>query len=209
MSEIKIGKIILGVCQTNTYFLYKEGCSETIVVDPADKGEYLYNSLKERGFEVKAILITHGHFDHIWGVEQLKEKSGAKVYAPESEADFLNDPQKNCSLNYGRTCAVVPDVLLKDEESISLCGIDIKVLFTPGHTEGGCCYYIEEAGWLLSGDTLFCESVGRTDFPTGSMSTLIRSINEKLMILPEKTKVYPGHGSTTTIGYERDCNPFL
>lgn len=209
MSDIKIGKITLGVCQTNTYFLYREGNSDTVVVDPADQGEYIYKVLKEKGFEVKAILITHGHFDHIWGVEDLKKNSGAVVYAPASEEDFLKTPDKNCSSDYGRPCSIIPDKLLADEEIISLCGIDIKVLYTPGHTEGGCCYYIEEAGWLLSGDTLFCESVGRTDFPTGSMSTLIRSINEKLMVLPERTKVYPGHGSTTTIGYERDCNPFL
>ena len=98
---------------------------------------------------------------------------------------------------------------LKDDEIVDICGIKIKMLKTPGHTEGGCCFYIEEAGFLISGDTLFCESVGRTDLPTGSMSTLVRSIREKLLVLPADTKVYPGHGGPTTIAYEKEYNPFL
>jgi glyoxylase-like metal-dependent hydrolase (beta-lactamase superfamily II) len=98
---------------------------------------------------------------------------------------------------------------VKDGQEIELAGMRIKVIATPGHTVGGCCYYFEEAGFLLAGDTLFAESVGRTDFPTGSMSTLVRSIQDKLFVLPEETKVYPGHGESTTIGHEKMYNPFL
>lgn len=209
MGKIKIGKITLGMCQTNTYFLYVEGNSDAIVIDPADRGDLLYDKLKGAGLEPKAILLTHGHFDHIWGVEKLKELSGAQVYASEDEDDFLKDADANCSAGCGRPCTIEADYLFKDNEVISLCGIEIKVLKTPGHTKGGCCYYIAEEKFLISGDTLFSESVGRTDLPTGSMSTLIRSINEKLMVLPDDVKVYPGHGCTTNIGYERDNNPFL
>ncbi len=210
MAEVKIGKIVLGMCQTNTYFLYREGSSECIVVDPADKGEMLFDTLAEKGFTVKNIILTHGHFDHIWGVEGLLSKDeDIKVYASEDEKELLDSPELNCSASCGRPCTVSADVYLKDNEEISLCGITLKAIKTPGHTQGGMNFYIEEALFLLSGDTLFCESVGRTDLPTGSMSTLIRSINEKLMVLPEKTKVYPGHGSTTTISYEKDYNPFL
>jgi len=209
MADIKIGKMTIGMCGTNTYYIYREDEKACIVVDPADTGEEIYEALSSRGYEVKAILLTHGHFDHIWGVNELKNKSGATVYASEDEADFLNDPHANMSDNFGRSYVVVPDVLLKDNDVINLCDIEIKMFKTPGHTVGGCCYYIEEAKMLIAGDTLFAESVGRTDFPGGSMSTLVRSINEKLMVLPDNVRVYPGHGGTTTIGYERENNPFL
>lgn len=209
MGDIKIGRITLGFCSTNTYFLYREGSEDLIVVDPADQGDLLYSKFTEKGFKVRAILLTHGHFDHIWGVEKLKELSGAIVYASEDEEKMLSNPGINMSKAYERPCVVKPEHFLKDEEQFNICGIDIKMLKTPGHTEGGCCYYIEEAGFLISGDTLFNESVGRTDFAGGSMSALIRSIEDKLMVLPLETKVYPGHGTATTIGYEKDNNPFL
>lgn len=209
MSEIKIGKITLGACATNTYFVYREGNDSIVVFDPADKGDYLFSKFSEKGFKVEAILLTHGHFDHIWGIEGIKNNVDVKVYASEDEANFLKDPSLNYSERCGRSCSIVPDVLLTDGEVVNLAGIDIKMIKTPGHTEGGCCYYIEEAEFLISGDTLFCESVGRTDFPTGSMSTLIRSIKEKLLPLPGETKVYPGHGEPTTIEYEKEYNPYL
>jgi glyoxylase-like metal-dependent hydrolase (beta-lactamase superfamily II) len=114
----------------------------------------------------------------------------------------------NVSAQAGRACSTYADVYVKDGQEISLEGMTCRVIATPGHTAGGCCYYFEEAGILLAGDTLFAESVGRTDFPTGSMGTLVRSIKEKLFTLPEDTRVYPGHGESTTIGHEKKCNPF-
>lgn len=209
MSEIKIGRITLGMCQTNTYFVYRDDTKEAIVFDPADRGDYLFDKLNDNGIKVGAIVLTHGHFDHIWGVEKLVELSGAKIYASEDEAKLLSSASMNCSKGCGRPCEIKADVLFKDNEEISLCGIDIKTIKTPGHTEGGMCYYIEEAGFLISGDTLFSGSVGRTDLPTGSMSTLVRSIKDKLMNLPDDTKVYPGHGDSTTIFGERNYNPFI
>ena len=209
MAEIKIGRIMLGMCQTNCYFVYEEGKEEAIVFDPADRGEYIYDGLLNNGFRVAAICLTHGHFDHIWGVEKLKELSGAKVYACEAEKDVCESPSLNVSRSAGRECSILPDVLLKDGDKVEEAGITCQLIATPGHTKGSCCYYFEEAGLLISGDTLFQESVGRTDLPTGSMSTLVRSIREKLMVLPEDTKVYPGHGEMTTIAYEKQYNPFL
>ena len=114
----------------------------------------------------------------------------------------------NVSAQAGRACETYADVYVKDGQEITIADMTCKVIATPGHTVGGCCYYFEEAGILISGDTLFAESVGRTDFPTGSMGTLIRSIKEKLFVLPKETKVYPGHGDRTTIGYEKENNPF-
>lgn len=209
VSNLKIGRIMLGVCQTNCYFVYREGSNKALVFDPADRGEYIYDGLKEKGFTVEAILLTHGHFDHIWGLEALKELSGAKVYAYEEEKEVCENASVNVSKRVGRPCVVTADTYLKDGEELTIEGITVKLLATPGHTKGSCCYYFEDDKILISGDTLFQESVGRTDLPTGSMSTLVRSIQEKLMPLPEDVKVYPGHGETTTIGYEKQYNPFL
>lgn len=209
MAELKIGRIVLGVCQTNCYFVYEEGKNRVIVFDPADKGGYIYDKLQEKGFTVEAILLTHGHFDHIWGVEELKERSGAKVYACEEEKEVCEQASVNYSENTGRACEIKADVYVKDGEEISAAGMTCRLIATPGHTKGSCCYYFEDDKILLSGDTLFQESVGRTDLPTGSMSALVRSVREKLLSLPEEVKVFPGHGEATSIGHEKKYNPFL
>lgn len=218
MGEIKIGRMVLSVCQTNCYFLYRDGEHEAIVVDPADKGENIYCALLKNGFQVAGILLTHGHFDHIWGLDALRNAANAaaesdgrepvKAYAHEEERALLKDVRMNVSEQAGRACSTYADVYVKDGQEITLAGMTCKAIATPGHTAGGCCYYFEEAGMLIAGDTLFAESVGRTDFPTGSMGTLVRSIREKLFELPEDTKVYPGHGDSTTIGHEKKYNPF-
>lgn len=218
MSEIKIGRMVLGVCQTNCYFLYRDGEQEAIVVDPADKGANIYAALQKNGFRIVGILLTHGHFDHIWGLDVLRDaanaaaeadgKESVKVYACEAERELLKSAQMNVSEQVGRACSTYADVYLKDGEEMALAGMHFKMIATPGHTAGGACYYFEEAGILVSGDTLFEESVGRTDFPTGSMGTLVRSIKEKLFVLPDDTRVYPGHGDSTTIGHEKGHNPF-
>lgn len=217
MAEIKIGKMVLGMCQTNCYFLYREGGQDCIVVDPADQGANIFRALQKNGLRVAGILLTHGHFDHIWGLDGLRDAANAaaeeegtvKAYACEAEKKLLQDAGLNVSAQAGRPCTTFADVYVKDGQELELAGMRCKLIATPGHTEGGCCYYFEEAGFLLAGDTLFAESVGRTDFPTGSMSRLVRSIREKLFVLPDETKVYPGHGESTTIGHEKAYNPFL
>lgn len=209
MSDIKIGRLTLGVCQTNCYFLYREGSNECVFVDPADQGATIYARLKENGFDVKGIILTHGHFDHIWGAQELRAKSGAKIYAWEEEEDLCSDSILNESDWAGRACTIKPNEYLRDGAELEIAGITLKLIGTPGHTKGSCCFYIEEAGILISGDTLFAESVGRTDFHTGSMSALIHSVQDKLFVLPDDTRVYPGHGPQTTIGHEKQYNSFL
>ncbi len=209
MAELKIGRMVLGICQTNFYFVYREGKKEVICFDPADAGDYIYEALSKKGFEAAGILLTHGHFDHIWGSRKLRELSGAKIYAYEEEKAVCEDAVNNVSEQAGRAYTVKPNGYLKDGEEITIADITCKVIATPGHTIGSCCYYFEEDGILISGDTLFQESVGRTDFPTGSMGSLIRSIKDKLFVLPDETKVYPGHGDVTEIGLEKKYNPFL
>lgn len=200
---------MLGVCQTNCYFVYREGSSKVIFIDPADYGEQIFQAMKNNGFEVAAILLTHGHFDHIWGCSKLRQLTSAPVYAYEGEEDVLLSSDLNVSAGAGRACTVKANTLLKDGEEVTIEGMTFKVIATPGHTQGSCCYYFEEAGMLISGDTLFEESVGRTDLPTGSMGTLVRSVKEKLFELPDDVVVYPGHGESTTIGHEKQYNPFI
>ncbi len=219
MSEIKIGRMVLGVCQTNCYFLYREGSDEVIFVDPADQGDKIFDALKRNGLHVAGILMTHGHFDHGWGTDALRNAANAdakergaeavKLYVCEAERELLEDSHKNVSDGMGRPYTLQADEYVADGAEITIAGMTCKLIATPGHTAGGCCYYFEEAGILISGDTLFEESVGRTDFPTGSMGTLVRSIKEKLFVLPDDTKVYPGHGDSTTIGHEKQYNPFV
>jgi len=165
--------------------------------------------IDESGCSLKGILLTHGHFDHIMAADAVRDKYDVKVYASCDEKNTLEQPHINLGEAYGLKLSVKADVWHKDGEILKLAGFDIEALHTPGHTEGGSCYYIREIGVLFSGDTLFCGSVGRTDFPGGSMSEIVRSIKEKVMVLPDDTKVYPGHGEGTSVGYERVNNPFL
>ncbi len=209
MSDIKIGRIPLGMYQTNCYFVYDDQLKEAVIFDPADSGEYIYKALTDKGFSIAAIVLTHGHFDHIFGVKKLKQLSGCKVYAYEAEEKLLMDMNLNVSASVGRPVVVEPDVLLRDNEQFEAGGITFTTLSTPGHTAGSACYYVEAAGFLVAGDTLFAGSIGRSDLPTGSGNTLIKSVEERIFVLPDDTKVYPGHGESTTVGFEKENNPFF
>ena len=209
MSEVKIGRMVVGALQTNCYFLHNTENNEAVVIDPADKGQKIYEELQKKGITVKAILLTHGHFDHVMGVDELRRASGAKVYLGKEEEKLISNTELNLSAMFGTLFTTKADVFVKDGEELELAGIKIKVIHTPGHTIGGVSYYLEEEGILVCGDTLFAGSVGRTDFPSSSGAELGRSIREKLFKLPEDVYVYPGHGPSTTIGYEKQNNPFV
>ena len=172
----------------------------------------LAQELSDASLHPVAILLTHGHFDHADGVEDLKKQfdTDIPVYACEEEKETLADPVVNLSGMMGRGAKTYhADFFVKDEETLSLAGFTVKVLFTPGHTPGGCCFYLPQQKILFSGDSLFCGSIGRTDFPRGSMAELVRSVKEKLLTLPEEVTVYAGHNESTTIGDEKRYNPFL
>ena len=204
---LKLGRTVLSRVGTNCYFVYNED-NRVVVFDPGDDGAGIYDKLTERGFMVSGIVLTHGHFDHILGVKALRERSGAKVYAPAAEEQLLKDPLMNCTEDIGRPCTVKADVYLKDGELVDIDGIRFQVILTPGHTAGSACFYFQDEKILIAGDTLFQGSVGRTDLPTGNMGDLMQSIRQKLMTLPEDVKVYPGHGDETTIGDEKKYNPY-
>ena len=206
---IKIESRVLGPVATNCYLIINLDNNESIIVDPADSPESIYDMVVRSASRPQAILLTHGHFDHIGAANEVREHYEIKIYASCDEEKLLASPARNLSNAYGMSLRVTADVLHNDGDILELAGLKIKAIHTPGHTEGGTCYYIESIGVLFSGDTLFCESVGRTDFPGGSMSDIVHSIKDKLMVLPDDTKVYTGHGEGTSIGYERVHNPYI
>lgn len=209
MAPLKVEQYVVGSVQTNCYFAINENTSEVLIVDPGASAGRLAEIIDEKKLNPVAILLTHGHFDHAGGAAELAKRYDIKVYAQEHERETLENPAINLSGWEGRELAYHADVFLRDEQEIDLAGFHIRVLHTPGHTVGGCCYYFSYQNAVFSGDTLFAQSVGRTDFPKGSASALIRSIEEKLMPLPDETTVYTGHNEITTIGTERMYNPFL
>lgn len=210
MIQMQVEHLSVGPVQTNCYLAINKETKEAIIIDPGDDADRIGMRLKQLEAKPVAILLTHGHFDHAGAAKTLATQYDILVYAHEKEAKTLEDSRMNLSgpLTGGAT-TYHADVFLKDEQELTLAGLHMRVLFTPGHTPGGCCYYFPREDVLFSGDSLFCGSVGRTDFPGGSMRTLVDSVRNKLMSLPENTIVYPGHDIETTIEQERRYNPFL
>ena len=201
--NIRVKKLTVGPVRTNCYIVYKEDRKEAVIIDPGDEPEEIGRKITEYGVVPQAILLTHGHFDHIGAAEPLKRKYDIPVYAYEAEREILTT-EKNLGNMVGiRGLYLEADTYLTDQQLISLGGMEFKVISTPGHTVGSCCYLLETEEILFSGDTLFPYSHGRTDFPTGSQSAIIRSIRERLMVLKDDIFVYPGHEGETTIGNER------
>ncbi|MCI9035093.1 MAG: MBL fold metallo-hydrolase [Lachnospiraceae bacterium] len=210
MADLKVKRRVLSACQTNCYYVYREGADDIVIIDPGSNGEIVYDDIKGLGFEkVAGILLTHGHGDHTGGARRLKELSGAKIYAYEDEAEILKDPEKNLSGWFGTAYGFEADEYFHDKQTFTMAGVTFTVFYTPGHTKGGCCYYVEEDGVLFCGDTIFNGSVGRTDFYSGSINELARSIRDRILTLPDETKLYSGHGDRTTVEYERKYNPCL
>lgn len=209
MVSYRIKIMVLGGMQTNCYLLYHEDTKEAVIVDPADEADIIHQKITELSLEPKAILLTHGHFDHIQAVEDVRKHYQIPIIGHENGEEVLNNPRENLSSVFGAAIMVGLDQTVTDGQILKLAGFEIKVLYTPGHTRDSVCYYLPEEGILFSGDTLFAGSVGRTDFPGGSGSLLMHSLREILMKLPKHVEVYPGHGEQTTIEYELVHNPFV
>lgn len=202
-----IDRIVVGKFAVNCYLIINEDTKEAIVVDPGDQVHLIESKLEEAGAHLKYILLTHGHGDHIAAVLPLKASTGAKIVASEDEYEMLMDADKNES---ARICSapitIDADWYVRDQEIIKLGKIKIKAIKTPGHTKGGMCFLLKD--YLFSGDTLFNRSVGRADLHGGDFTELINSITSKLFILKDQVIVLPGHGAESSIGEEKQHNPF-
>ncbi len=196
--------------EQNAYIYYDENTKDGVVVDPGGEGETLLGFIRENGLQIAAILLTHGHFDHIMAVKDLKNALQVPVAAHKDEVEILSDPAINFSgYNGGTKVSIKPDILLTHEEDFTFGGCRLHVIHTPGHTPGGVCYYDEAYGTMFTGDTLFKSSIGRTDLPGGNTKMLYHAISTRLLPLPEHVAVYPGHGPSSTIGREKKHNPYF
>ncbi|MBN1796693.1 MAG: MBL fold metallo-hydrolase [Sedimentisphaerales bacterium] len=203
---------IIGIYGTNCYIVRKSSQStDCVIIDTGLDNEDLANYVFSMKLRPVAVVLTHGHADHIAGLAGLKSKwPDVKVYISEIDAELLTDANRNLSLMTGTGISVDPaDILVQEGNVIEEAGLNFEVINTPGHTQGGICLYCREEGILFSGDTLFSDSVGRTDFPGGDTAQLIKSIREKIFVLSDDTVIYPGHGPKTTVGREKEYNPFL
>ena len=205
MKNMTIRQCVVGSVYTNCYFLMNQETKELLIVDPGDMPEKIIAMVETMQAVPTAILLTHGHFDHILAADEIRKKYKIPIYASQKEEKLLLTPYMNLS----QDSSLAADVFLADDQTFEAGGFSIQMIATPGHTSGSCCYYFAEEEILVSGDMLFCGSVGRTDFPTGSMGEITASLHKLLEMLPDKTTVLPGHGDHTTIEYEKRYNPFV
>ncbi len=207
---MRITNLPSGMLSVNTYLAVDEETDKGMIVDPGGYNKALTNAVAENGTDIEYIILTHGHSDHICGVNEHKaEFPNAKIVAYKDEEEMLLNPEMNQSIAFGQPYTVKTDILVSDGDELELGNLTMKFIHTPGHTRGGMCIYIEKAGVLFSGDTLFFQSIGRTDFPGGSYAEITDSIRNKLFKLPDNTNVFPGHMGTTNIGFEKENNPFV
>jgi len=207
-----IDALVIGDFQTNSYCLRSdENSHDCILIDTGLDESEMVDYFESKQLTPLALVLTHGHIDHIAGVNVLREKfPDMKVYIHKLDSEALIDPMSNLSFMTGGSFKAEPaDCIVEEGDVIELCGIKLQVLHTPGHTPGGISLYSPEDGVVFSGDALFADSVGRTDFPGGNTKQLIESIKEKLLTLPDETTVFSGHGPSTTIEREKQYNPFL
>ena len=194
---------------TNSYLVWEEGKDKAVLVDAGLNTELILDFIRNKGLNLEAVLLTHGHPDHLVGAAEIAEATGADVYLNSIEAKVVEMMPEMILAMLGIDELQTPGEFkpLEDGQVLELAGLKIKVLHTPGHSPGSVSFLVEDA--LFDGDLVFRGSIGRTDFPGGDFGTLIRSVKEKVFVLPTETKVYPGHMGMTTVGWEKRTNPFL
>ena len=213
--KIEVEKLVLGMVSTNVYLVFYNG--NCLIIDPSDEAERIVACIEERKAKPLAILLTHGHFDHIMAAPALAKKYGIKIYAGEADRQLLEDAGLNLATRFlGEDFMLEADEYVKGGDEIEFEGFKLKVLYTPGHTVGSVSFYTEDLAdneafkkAAFTGDTLFAGSVGRVDLPTGNEDTMRRTLNEVIKKLPSDTVVFPGHGAATTIEREIMHNPYL
>jgi hydroxyacylglutathione hydrolase len=209
MSEIKLQIVPVGALEANCYILWDSTTREGIIVDPGSEASKIVALVKKNNLLIKYIINTHGHYDHIGANQELRSKLGAEILIHEADGPLLENPMKNLSFLKPaiRNVQLTPDRLLKEGDIITVGAISLEVIHTPGHTQGSICLLGDN--FIITGDTLFEGSIGRTDLPGGSYDDIQASLKDKLQTLSDDLVVYPGHGPATTIGQEKLNNPFL
>ncbi|OFT40955.1 MBL fold metallo-hydrolase [Aerococcus sp. HMSC06H08] len=209
---MQIKCLTVGALQANCYIINQEGSSQALLLDPGSEADRIIAYLEDQGLELEAILLTHGHCDHIGALEAIRQYSQAAVYIHPAYQDYLLSAEKNLSAlgfaSQAVTCQPAEETF-QEGKLYHLAGLSFEVFHTPGHTPGGVSLYFEDEGLLFSGDTLFRHSIGRTDLIGGDTATILKSIIQKLFLLPEETRVFPGHMGETTIAEEKSHNPFF
>lgn len=211
MRLLDVKTLSVGPVQANCYIVSNQS-KECIIFDPGEEGNRIISTIQSQQLKPLAIFLTHAHFDHIGAVDELRQAFHIPVYIHKEEEDWLMDPNKNGSGKY----ADLPtyrlqsaDYIIEKEQTFVVGGMKFHAVFTPGHSPGSISYIFEDDGFAIVGDTLFQGSIGRTDLIGGSLEVLLKSIHEKLLVLPDDFIIYPGHGGYTTPAHEMDTNPFL
>lgn len=202
--------VVVGPLEVNCFILGCEDTGEGVVIDPGADGERILAAVDRLGLKISHVINTHGHFDHVGGNRAVLAATGAQLLIHGGDVHFLARAADVAAMyNLVTENSPRPDRLLEDGMTVTFGTHSLKVLHTPGHTPGGCCLYLAKEGIVITGDTLFADGVGRTDFPGSSHQALIESIRDQLLTLPDETRAYPGHGPATTIGHERLHNPYI
>ncbi len=206
----RLETLVVGPYEVNCYLYWDDTTKDGVIIDPGADGDTVVQAIAHYGITPRAVLLTHGHGDHIGAVREVMEKHDLPLYAAAEEVPLLISPAANLSTFMGQAITTPrPDVTLADEQVVVWGPVQLRVLATPGHSPGGICFLDETDGVLFCGDALFQGSIGRTDLPGCSHETLIESIQKKILTLPDAVICYPGHGPHTTVGAERRTNPFL
>lgn len=205
---MKVLVLEVGYIGTNCYLAVNEEQKAAVLIDPGGDADKILEIVTQHAIKIEAIFLTHGHSDHIMALDEIRQATGAKVYISEDDAEMLVKANSNLSSYMGAGRQFKPaDEFYRDGQTVKAAGLSFKVLATPGHTRGGVCLVCEDI--VFCGDTIFSESIGRTDLPGGSYPQLLDSIKTKILTLPDDMKLLPGHGPATTVGWERRRNPFL
>lgn len=203
-----IETLIVGPIETNCYILSDPESHEAVIIDAGDEEQDILDYVQKNNLQVKYLLNTHGHFDHTQANDFLREHTGAPLAIHADDVDLLTDPDKVPGYAYAHACKA-PDIILHNGDSICFGPYELRVIYTPGHTKGGCCFYEVNEKVCFTGDTLFRGTIGRTDLYGGSYPALLKSVRERMQVVADDVTIYPGHGAETDMAFERRTNMYL